>query len=117
MRVKVDPLASHIVEVSLEHLTSYEGMGVIHLDCTEGCSCTRQIINAHKTNGIRNVSVFESHVFTATVPRQQLLRQLLPSRPCEFVLTLLKWTKSHGHKFKVRSITVTSTLPNVTATQ
>ena len=85
-------------------------MGVALLECVSGCSCAPQRIDAHKTSEIRNTSVYESHTFTA---RRGGGDGVGPAREwCEVVLTLLAETSSGRHKFKVRSLTVTSELPS-----
>jgi hypothetical protein len=115
LRARVDPIESAEAEVRLEHLVSYEGMGTVRLECSRGCECHEQLIDAHRTNGIRNVSVFLSHTFTARAPRRQhaALAERKGKQPmaCELLLTLLERTSSGAHKFKVRSITVTGALP------
>lgn len=44
--------------VGLEYLTSYHGMGVVHLSCRGGCSCAELSLNAHRTSTVRNETVF-----------------------------------------------------------
>jgi hypothetical protein len=102
-------------EIQLEHLTSYTGMGMMALVCLGGCACEPQVIDAHKTNEIRNVSVFESHRFVARAVRSRVSSRGRPSSTdaaaamCELVGTVLKRSSSGGHKMKVRSITVSTT--------
>ena len=103
LRVRVDGWASSSAQLALEHLVSYEGMGTARLECIDSCTCEAQTIDAHKTSEIRNTSVFVEHRFPAT-------RALGNARPCEVRLTLLDETRSGAHKFKVRAITVTSTV-------
>ena len=50
--------ATDMVRVSIEHLTSYENMGVATVRCAGGCRCAVQRIDAHRTDAHRNVSVF-----------------------------------------------------------
>lgn len=50
--------AGDFVRVSIEHLTSYENMGIASVRCVGGCSCVTQRVNAHRTDAHRNVSVF-----------------------------------------------------------
>ena len=99
--------------MSLEHLVSYEGMGTARLECVDGCECAPQRIDAHKTNEIRNVSVFESHSFPVRAARARLFAaDGTPEQwKCEVMITLLQETRTGSHKFKVRSLEVTSSLP------
>ena len=106
-------------QLRLEHLVSYEGMGVVRLECLGGCACSPQRIDAHRTSHIRNVSVFDNFRFAATkaVPQPTPL-SVAPveasgaaAAGCELTLTVLEETSSQAHKFKVRSVTVTSAPP------
>ena len=69
------------------------------------------LIDAHRTNDIRNVSIFVAHTFAVRTLRQRggatPVAPPAPPAACEFLLTLLERTSSGAHKFKVRSITVT----------
>ena len=94
-------------EIQIEHLVSYVGMGIGRLECFGGCECEPQLIDAHKTNEIRNVSVFESHSFVARAV--QSAGQGGAPAPCELVTTVLRRTSSGSHKLKFRSITVSTT--------
>ena len=40
--------ASAAVHLALEHLTSYEGMGIVELRCLGGCACPAQRVDAHR---------------------------------------------------------------------
>ena len=112
-------------EMALEHLTSYEGMGVARLECIDECMCEPQVIDAHKTNEIRNVSVFESHRFPVrarwplalAVRRQRQGGAAAREWSCGVLITLLDQTQSGQHKFKVRSIEVVSALPSLNTTR
>ena len=107
-------------EIALQHLTSYEGMGMARLECVGECACEPQTVDAHKTNDIRNVSVFEDHRFEvravrATVRRQRQSGEAL-AWTCNVAITLLPQTRSGKHKFKVRAIEVVSALAGANAT-
>ena len=109
LRARVDAIPSRVAEVRVEHLVSYEGMGMVQVACLGGCRCAPQVIDAHKVDGIRNVSIFDSYSFSVHGLSQE--RQHGRQASCEFVLTVLEHTRSSGHKFKVRTITLTSQLP------
>jgi len=56
------------VRVMVEYLTSYEGMGRVYLRCAAGCACAPTILDAHRTDAHRNVSVFlQARVYVRTV--------------------------------------------------
>ena len=93
-------------------MSSYEGMGIARLECVDACECEPQRMDAHKTNEIRNVSVFETHRFAVRASRLRAPRE---QWHCELALTLLEQTSSGKTKFKIRSITVTSELPHAAA--
>ena len=83
----------------IEHLTSYEHMGIATLRCVGRCACVTQRIDAHKTDAHRNVSVFLQHsfmLFGATAD-------------CALQIQIPPETSSGGHKFKVRTVTITTT--------
>ena len=120
LRARVQGWGSQFVsdeaEVQVELLTSYNGMGIARLECLGGCECEPQTIDAHKTNGIRNVSVFEDYGFIARARRGVGAEgEGATTTPCELLVTVLKRTSSGAHKLKLRSITVTTNLPNGTA--
>ena len=123
LRARLEGLAPGESTLVLEHLVSYEGMGVARLECVSGCECETQRIDAHRINQMRNVSVFEAHTFSAraphaaphtaphTVPHQHRTHpRRATTPPCEIRLTLLRQTSSGGHKFKVRTLTVTGAI-------
>ena len=85
--------------VHIEHLTSYEGMGVAAIRCVGGCTCPTQRVDAHKTDAHRNVSVFLQHSF-------ELAAGL--GGECALQLQILPDTSSGAHKFKVRTVTLSS---------
>mmetsp|Transcript_20457 Transcript_20457/g.46850 ORF Transcript_20457/g.46850 Transcript_20457/m.46850 type:complete len:102 (+) Transcript_20457:1-306(+) len=87
-----------VVEASIEHLTSYEGMGRVAVHCVGGCSCAPQTIDAHRVDAHRNVSVFLQHTFNISGG----------SPTCGVQLQVLNATSSGGYKFKVRTITLTT---------
>jgi len=86
------------VQASIEHLVSYEGMGRAALHCVGGCTCEEQTIDAHRTDAHRNVSVFLQHNFWITGG----------AASCGVQLQILNSTSSGGYKFKVRTITLTT---------
>jgi hypothetical protein len=90
--------ATGMVRVSIEHLTSYENMGVATVRCAGGCRCAVQRIDAHRTDAHRNVSVFLQHSFELHGASQQ----------CELQLQVQPETSSGGYKFKVRTITLSA---------
>jgi hypothetical protein len=81
-------------------------MGIATVTCEAGCTCEPQTIDAHKVSELRNVSVFETHTFSA----RRVGSSGRGQRECELALVLLSRTSSGSTKFKVRSITVTSAL-------
>ena len=117
LRARVDPLGASLAEVHVEHLTSYEGMGMVQLDCAEGCACASQTIDAHTVaNDLRNVSVYETYTFTARrTSAAGRGRHTSRALPCELLFTLLNRSNSDGTKFKLRSLTVRTVIPNATA--
>ena len=123
LRVRIDGwnvADSPRAEIALQHLTSHEGMGAARLECVGECACEPQTVDAHRTNGIRNVSVFEDHRFEvrairATVRRQRQIGEAL-AWTCDVAITLLPQTRSGKHKFKVRAIEVVSALAGANAT-
>lgn len=99
-RFEVDTFLGPVDSViRLEHLVSYERMGVVQLSCAHGCTCETHSIDAHRNGEVRDQSIYENHEFavTSAATRQQ---------PCELQLEVLKETSSGGHKFKVRQIVV-----------
>lgn len=87
-----------VVKASIEHLTSYEGMGRAMIRCVDGCACEPQTIDAHRVDAHRNVSVFLQHTLTITGG----------SPTCGVQLQVLNESSSGGFKFKVRTITLTT---------
>ena len=85
------------VLVALEHLTSYEGMGMAQISCAGSCSCEPQLVDGHRVDAHRNVSVFQQHTFGV----------LGASAACSLLFFVPNRTSSGGHKFKLRTITVT----------
>jgi len=85
------------VEVHIEHLTSYENMGIVNLRCVGGCSCAMQRIDAHRTDAHRNVSVFLQHAFRLAGAN---------AAACALQLQVQPETSSGGYKFKVRTVTI-----------
>ena len=92
-RTEAHPV-SKPANVRLEHLTSYERMGVAELRCTAGCTCTPQRIDAHRR--VRQ-SVFTMHSFAIERAHDD---------SCTMEIRLLQETSSGEHKFKVRSLLV-----------
>ena len=90
--------ASRLV-VRIEHLTSYELMGTVSIRCIGQCACATQTVNAHRTDAHRNVSVFLQHSFEMFGASEQ----------CALQLQVLPQTTSGGHKFKVRTVTLSNT--------
>ena len=86
------------VRVAIEHLVSYEHMGIVTVRCLGQCSCDLQRIDAHSTAAHRNVSVFLQHSFT--------LRGAGDS--CALQVQVLPQTSSGGYKFKLRTVTLTA---------
>jgi hypothetical protein len=92
-------------EVSLYHLTSYEGMGIADMVCLGGCTCTPQRINAHvvATGHGRNSSTFAAHSFSLT---------LAPDGSCKLALGIVPETSSGSHKFKLHSLIIREKMPS-----
>ena len=91
------------VTILIEHMVSYEGMGVAAVRCGSGCVCEEQRIDAHRAGEVRDVSVFRRHSFAA--------HALASGAPCELRFEVLAATSSGGHKFKVRGLTIRPTAP------
>ena len=91
------------VTILIEHMVSYEGMGVASVRCGSGCVCEEQRIDAHRAGEVRDVSVFRRHSFAA--------HALASGAPCELRFEVLAATSSGGHKFKVRGLTIRPTAP------
>lgn len=98
-RMSVRGGMASVVTVNIEHLVSYESMGIATVRCVGGCSCATQRIDAHRTDAHRNVSVFLQHSFE--------LRGT--SDKCGLQLQVLPETSSGGYKFKVRTVTLAAT--------
>jgi len=92
------PSSPASVRVSIEHLVSYEHMGIAAVRCNGGCTCDVQRINAHRTDAHRNVSVFLQHSFDLHGA----------SSECKLQIQVLDETSSDGHKFKVRTVTLSA---------
>ena len=88
------------VVVRIEHLVSYEHMGIATVRCVGRCACDVQRIDAHRTDAHRNVSVFLQHAFP--------LRGSYEAAECALQLQVLPETSSGGHKFKVRTVTLSN---------
>jgi len=84
------------VRATIEHLVSYEGMGIVSVACVGGCSCDAHRIDAHRVDAHRNVSVFLQHAFDVRGG----------SSKCGVRMQVLSETSSGGHKFKVRTVTL-----------
>ncbi|KAL1526704.1 hypothetical protein AB1Y20_015404 [Prymnesium parvum] len=84
------------VRISLLHLTSYEGMGIVRLRCGGSCTCEQQRVDAHQVSQTRNVSVFIEHSFRASLHHSQ---------SCPLFVWLTNESSSGGHKFKLRGVT------------
>ena len=84
--------------VHIEHLTSYEHMGIAAIRCVGLCSCPTQTVNAHRTDAHRNVSVFLQHSFELQGA----------TADCALQLQILPTTSSGGYKFKVRTVTLST---------
>ena len=92
--------SSSSVVVRIEHLVSYENMGVATVRCVGKCVCELQRIDAHRTDAHRNVSVFLQHSFA--------LRGSYDAADCALQLQVQPETSSGGHKFKVRTVTLSN---------
>jgi len=86
--------------VHIEHLTSYEGMGVAAIRCVGSCSCPVQTVDATKRDAHRNVSVFLQHSFELYAGEA--------ASECALQLQILPQTSSGAHKFKVRTVTLST---------
>ena len=73
-------------------------MGIAAIRCVGTCGCGLQRVNAHKTDAHRNVSVFLQHSFDI----------LGGTADCALQLQVLKESTSGGHKFKVRTVTIST---------
>ena len=83
--------------MAIEHLVSYEHMGIATARCVGGCACAVQRIDAHRTDAHRNVSVFLQHSFDLRADG---------AAPCALQMQIQYETSSGGHKFKVRTVTL-----------
>ncbi|KAL3903159.1 MAG: hypothetical protein SGPRY_011789 [Prymnesium sp.] len=88
--------AASRISISVVHLTSYEGMGIVRIRCGGTCQCDEQRIDGHAASSTRNVSVFVEHTFAAT---------LRHSQACPLLVWLTNESSSGGVKFKVRGLT------------
>ena len=102
----IDGAASESV-IKLEYLVSYERMGIARLHCSGGCSCEPQTIDAHQLGEVRNVSIFTQYAFRVQAGGRAANGKRA-SRDCELALRVLAQTSSGGHKFKVRSLSITA---------
>jgi hypothetical protein len=90
-----------MLTASLRFLTSYAGgMGVVDIHCFDGCSCEPARIDAHRPESANSVFI-----------EQRLKLRVQPGsivRACGLQVAVLNLTSSGGHKFKLRSVTVTA---------
>lgn len=84
------------VRVGIEHLVSYDHMGVVRIACKRRCRCKTHDIDAHRTSAVRNDTVFVGHWFDVIGANER----------CNILFTVLNRTSSGGHKFKLRSLTL-----------
>lgn len=96
-----DPAAS--LTITLEHLTSYEGMGVAMVRCVDNCLCQPQWIDAHRTSPVRNASVFVTHAFDVRGAHER----------CVLQVRLLRVSRpgGGGNQFKLRTLQVITARP------
>lgn len=119
--------------VTLQYLTSWQGMGKARLACTGACACAATIIDAHvvaaASSNQRNVTIFAEHQFvarfsppsrdglssvagaeTAIRTARNAVRHIgvnaatAPTDRCGVTLELLSATSSGGHLFRVRDV-------------
>ena len=85
-------------QVSLEHLVSYEHMGIATVRCVGSCSCAVQIINAHRTDAHRNVSVFLQHAFDMSYSLPATAAASVASSAAECALQALAQRIEHRNR-------------------
>ena len=87
-----------LVGAALEHLVSYEGMGLASLACVRNCACAKQRVDSLFASRVHNESVFAQHRFNLSGAH----------RACVMRVTVLGPTPgSGGAKVKLRLLTLT----------
>jgi hypothetical protein len=88
--------------ISLRHLSSYRGMGVVRAACVGACSCTPAEIDAH-------TAVRASLLVQATIPDVRLDESAIRAgRVCALSLELLPRTSDPegGHRWKLSQVSL-----------
>jgi hypothetical protein len=97
MRVTLDLHEAARTEASLEVLASYEGMGIVRVECLGGCACIPLNIDAHRPENHASTWTRHSLVLaTSKEPRN--------ARSCILQVSLLHATSSGGTRFSLRSV-------------
>ena len=86
-------------ELTLTYLTSYEGMGIASVRCTDGCVCEPLTIDAHR-------GIEEKQQMVSIYKTESLQVQLDQMRRCVLELTSLEKTRSGGFKFKLSELSL-----------
>ena len=84
--------------LAVQHLVSWNGMGVARLSCIDGCRCSPTEIDAHRPNA--QISILEM-LHLAISPSA--------SGRCDLEVRVLERTNSEGHRFKLARIIVEAT--------
>jgi len=87
-----------LVSAVLEHLVSYEGMGVASLTCVRNCKCAEQRVNSLVVSSVHNESVFLQHVFNISGAHPACVMRVTALGPAP---------GSSGAKVKLRSLILT----------
>ena len=101
-------------DVRLLHLISYEHMGVARVSCLAGCTCESTIIDAHRIDRRRNVSIYVEKVlpvtFTVHDPMAAARRPHHGQRSprCKLALRVLQRTSSGEHRWVLTRVTVST---------
>lgn len=98
---------SSVVKVRIEHLVSYEHMGIATVRCVGSCACDAHSIDAHRVDAHRNVSVFLQYAFDLRYGDAPSTERAAGGA-CALQMQILPQTSSGGHKFKVRTVTVST---------
>ena len=83
------------------YLRSWQGMGRVFIECTDGCSCKPLKINAHAPSS--HVSQTKVSGFPVRMD-DTTGRHINATCPCTIRLTLMANSTSAGNKFKVEAL-------------
>ena len=100
--------ATTAFNVTLQHLTSWNSMGIAHVSCWGTCTCMDHVVDGHagSNDGMGKVTVFTEHTFEAALSHLDADGHAKESkkRNCEMRVLITNTSSSGGHMFKIRDI-------------